>query len=270
MIDARAQALLDDVNGKREAIKDLLHVTRGDTERDDRRIDAVFKLLSGMEMAIDDLATLLASAVPADSTAAIVQALKNYGADVECGACMEIAFTGMTQAEHDCPGPREKVTVELASAVPAPPTYKDYGIYSPEVERDLSLNYTSGPERRDYQEAVPAPPEKEQAIEVSPGLFRSTESHSIYTTAAEPWRIERAKQMNSSASPVPEAPQQRQRVQGYGCNQCGRDFFIVAPEEAYACPICRSDQFSELVGPFEVADMLSPKARAPASREQEK
>ncbi len=29
-------------------------------------------------------------------------ALKNYGADTECGACMEIAFTGMTMNQHDC------------------------------------------------------------------------------------------------------------------------------------------------------------------------
>lgn len=32
----------------------------------------------------------------------IIQALKNVGIDVECGACMEVAFTGVTQAEHTC------------------------------------------------------------------------------------------------------------------------------------------------------------------------
>lgn len=32
----------------------------------------------------------------------ILQALKNYGADIECGACMEIAFTGATTNEHTC------------------------------------------------------------------------------------------------------------------------------------------------------------------------
>lgn len=32
----------------------------------------------------------------------ILQALKNYGADTNCGACMEIAFTGVTTNEHSC------------------------------------------------------------------------------------------------------------------------------------------------------------------------
>jgi hypothetical protein len=29
-------------------------------------------------------------------------ALQNYGADVECGSCMEIAFTGDTTNKHTC------------------------------------------------------------------------------------------------------------------------------------------------------------------------
>jgi hypothetical protein len=33
---------------------------------------------------------------------AILRALKNYGADVECGACMEVAFTGCTTNQHTC------------------------------------------------------------------------------------------------------------------------------------------------------------------------
>lgn len=37
-----------------------------------------------------------------ERTAFVVQALKNIGADIECGACMEIAFTGMTMSGHSC------------------------------------------------------------------------------------------------------------------------------------------------------------------------
>ncbi len=33
----------------------------------------------------------------------ILAALKNRGVDVTCGACMEIAFTGVTTNEHTCP-----------------------------------------------------------------------------------------------------------------------------------------------------------------------
>lgn len=39
-----------------------------------------------------------------------MQALRNSGIDVECGACMEIAFTGVTTNEHTCAG-AERVRV---------------------------------------------------------------------------------------------------------------------------------------------------------------
>jgi hypothetical protein len=39
---------------------------------------------------------------PADSEADITQALKNVGVDTTCGACMEIAFTGVTLTSHIC------------------------------------------------------------------------------------------------------------------------------------------------------------------------
>jgi hypothetical protein len=32
----------------------------------------------------------------------VLQILRNVGADTKCGACMEIAFTGMTAAKHEC------------------------------------------------------------------------------------------------------------------------------------------------------------------------
>jgi hypothetical protein len=32
----------------------------------------------------------------------VLQVLKNLGHDVDCGACMEIAFTGSTTNEHTC------------------------------------------------------------------------------------------------------------------------------------------------------------------------
>lgn len=45
-----------------------------------------------------------------DSTFVAVRALKNYGADVTCGACMEIAFSGSTVNQHTC-GRTERVTI---------------------------------------------------------------------------------------------------------------------------------------------------------------
>jgi len=39
---------------------------------------------------------------PPDCVGFALHVLKNYGADVECGACMEIAFTGSTTNEHTC------------------------------------------------------------------------------------------------------------------------------------------------------------------------
>jgi hypothetical protein len=38
-----------------------------------------------------------------DRTAYALQLLKNSGIDTTCGACMEISFTGVTQAAHTCP-----------------------------------------------------------------------------------------------------------------------------------------------------------------------
>jgi len=32
----------------------------------------------------------------------VVQILKNVGVDVDCGACMEVAFTGTTTNTHTC------------------------------------------------------------------------------------------------------------------------------------------------------------------------
>lgn len=32
----------------------------------------------------------------------VLQAFRNLGHDTNCGACMEIAFTGLTLAPHDC------------------------------------------------------------------------------------------------------------------------------------------------------------------------
>lgn len=36
------------------------------------------------------------------NTPDIIQLLKNVGMDTDCGACMEIAFTGITTADHTC------------------------------------------------------------------------------------------------------------------------------------------------------------------------
>jgi len=47
-----------------------------------------------------------------------IKALKNSGVDTECGACIEIAFSGMTQAEHECkPTPDLRGLVEQAIEV---------------------------------------------------------------------------------------------------------------------------------------------------------
>lgn len=37
-----------------------------------------------------------------DCVALALACMKNMGIDTECGACMEIAFTGITQAKHTC------------------------------------------------------------------------------------------------------------------------------------------------------------------------
>lgn len=44
-----------------------------------------------------------------DSIKDIVKALENYGADISCGACMEVAFTGVTTNEHTCPNSKKQV-----------------------------------------------------------------------------------------------------------------------------------------------------------------
>lgn len=42
----------------------------------------------------------------------------------------------------------------------------------------------------------------------------------------------------------------REGLQGYRCPACDRAFYVDGNEEAYACPICRSDVIWQLVGPF--------------------
>lgn len=32
----------------------------------------------------------------------VMQILKNFGVDINCGACMEIAYTGVTTNTHEC------------------------------------------------------------------------------------------------------------------------------------------------------------------------
>ena len=39
---------------------------------------------------------------PADHVAFALAVLKNVGIDTECGACMEVAFTGRTTHAHEC------------------------------------------------------------------------------------------------------------------------------------------------------------------------
>ncbi len=39
---------------------------------------------------------------PAFTLEEVLQILRNSGLDTKCGACMEVAFTGSTQAEHEC------------------------------------------------------------------------------------------------------------------------------------------------------------------------
>lgn len=56
----------------------------------------------------DDTLTALASQIDAaipviiTSVPDTIRALKNYGADTKCGACMEVAFTGVTTNQHTC------------------------------------------------------------------------------------------------------------------------------------------------------------------------
>lgn len=41
-----------------------------------------------------------------------VACLKNCGIDVECGACMEVAFTGVTTNAHGCSNKQQAMTVK--------------------------------------------------------------------------------------------------------------------------------------------------------------
>ncbi len=51
-----------------------------------------------------------------------LKVLKNYGADIECPACMQVAFTGSgDRVEHTCgANPQVTVTLGAASVPPAP------------------------------------------------------------------------------------------------------------------------------------------------------
>jgi hypothetical protein len=51
----------------------------------------------------------------------VLQVLKNVGVDIDCGACMEIAFTGVTTNTHDCDRPRQPVSVTTANEMPPVP-----------------------------------------------------------------------------------------------------------------------------------------------------
>lgn len=46
---------------------------------------------------------------PDQDVAGTIQALKNSGIDTECGACMEVAFTGVTTNQHTCEAPASPV-----------------------------------------------------------------------------------------------------------------------------------------------------------------
>ena len=46
------------------------------------------------------------------SLADVLQVLRNVGIDVNCGACVETALCGLTQAPHDCPRAPVPVTLE--------------------------------------------------------------------------------------------------------------------------------------------------------------
>lgn len=49
-----------------------------------------------------DILTKYAATLGADPVAYVITALKNSGVDTECGACMEVAFTGVTTNAHTC------------------------------------------------------------------------------------------------------------------------------------------------------------------------
>lgn len=48
----------------------------------------------------------------------VIRILKNVGEDVECGACMEIAFTGVTTNQHECKDNKGAVTVTVTPIDP--------------------------------------------------------------------------------------------------------------------------------------------------------
>lgn len=57
-----------------------------------------------LRLVIDELTVILAQQQDGQDRdiAFTLKALSNYGADVTCGACMEVAFTSITMAEHTC------------------------------------------------------------------------------------------------------------------------------------------------------------------------
>lgn len=52
-----------------------------------------------------------------NNTDAIITALENSGIDVECGACMEVAFTGVTTNVHTCASVAQRVDEAITSCL---------------------------------------------------------------------------------------------------------------------------------------------------------
>lgn len=48
----------------------------------------------------------------------VISALRNSGIDVECGACMEVAFTGVTTNAHTCKKTAPHVFVAFPDFLP--------------------------------------------------------------------------------------------------------------------------------------------------------
>lgn len=63
-----------------------------------------------------------------DDVTSIIQALKNSGIDIECGACMEIAFTGVTTNEHTCDVKNEMIVTVERCCTGNDPTCPTHGI----------------------------------------------------------------------------------------------------------------------------------------------
>jgi hypothetical protein len=51
----------------------------------------------------------------------------------------------------------------------------------------------------------------------------------------------------------------RAKLQGYRCPGCDQEFYVGGNEEAYACPVCKSETIWEMTGPFQLA-LSSPDA----------